>query len=139
MSWTCPGHYKVHVHGRDSPGRPVHGHCPVPLPALPCAAHTLQLSVEKELDIVRHLVLRVKRLIDFFNVSPKQMEQLFIAQQDLKFKKCLSTIGDVSTRWNSSYYAWERLLQLKWAIIYLPSRLQSDENAAIRNRDWNRF
>ena len=34
MSWTCPGHYKVHVHGWDSPGRPVHGHCPVPLPAL---------------------------------------------------------------------------------------------------------
>ena len=30
----CPGHYKVHVHGQDSPGRPVHGHCPVPLPAL---------------------------------------------------------------------------------------------------------
>ena len=37
MSWTCPGHYKVHVHGRDSPGHPVHGHCPVPLPALPPA------------------------------------------------------------------------------------------------------
>ena len=35
MSWTCPGHYKVHVYGRDSPGRPIHGHCPVPLPALP--------------------------------------------------------------------------------------------------------
>jgi len=38
MSWTCPGHYKIHVHGRDSPGRPVHGHCPVPLPALPARA-----------------------------------------------------------------------------------------------------
>ena len=34
MSWTCPGHYKVHVHGRDSPGRPVHEYCPIPLPAL---------------------------------------------------------------------------------------------------------
>ena len=34
MFWTCPGHYKVHVHGRDSPGHPVHRHCPVPLPAL---------------------------------------------------------------------------------------------------------
>ena len=34
MSWTYPGHYKVHVHGRDSPGHSVHGHCPVPLPAL---------------------------------------------------------------------------------------------------------
>ena len=20
MSWTCPGHYKVHVYGQDSPG-----------------------------------------------------------------------------------------------------------------------
>ena len=35
MSWTCPGYYKVHVHERDSSGRSVHGHCPVPLPALP--------------------------------------------------------------------------------------------------------
>ena len=35
MFWTCPGYYKVHVHGLDSPGHPVHGHCPVPLPALP--------------------------------------------------------------------------------------------------------
>ena len=34
MFWTCPGHYKVHVHGWDSPGHPIHGHCPVPLPAL---------------------------------------------------------------------------------------------------------
>ena len=34
MSWTCPGHYKVHVHRRDSPGCSVHRHCPVPLPAL---------------------------------------------------------------------------------------------------------
>ena len=41
MSWTCPGHYKVYVHGRDSPGRPVHGHCPVPLPALLILAQNL--------------------------------------------------------------------------------------------------
>ena len=34
MSWTCPGHYKAHVHGRDSPERPIHRHCPIPLPAL---------------------------------------------------------------------------------------------------------
>src|SRR5271163_3088900 len=26
--------YIYYVHGRDGPGRPVHGYCPVPLPAL---------------------------------------------------------------------------------------------------------
>ena len=39
MFWTCSGHYKVHVHGRDSPGRPVYGHCPVPLPVLVGTMH----------------------------------------------------------------------------------------------------
>ena len=47
MSWTCPGHYKVHVHGRDSPGRPIHGHCPVPLPALPMPTQYAHVSLIK--------------------------------------------------------------------------------------------
>ena len=47
MFWTCPGHYKVHVHGRDSPGRPVHGHCPVPLPALPLLS-TKTVNINKK-------------------------------------------------------------------------------------------
>ncbi|CAG8746859.1 20724_t:CDS:2, partial [Rhizophagus irregularis] len=29
-------------------------------------------------------------------------------------------IGDVSTRWNSTFYAWERLIELKRAIKFLP-------------------
>src|SRR6266496_2588186 len=47
MSWTCPGHYKVHVYGRNSPGCPVHGHCPVPLPALPTGTTTYRLAFVK--------------------------------------------------------------------------------------------
>lgn len=99
---------------------------------LPCAAHTLQLTVGKGLDIVKVLVLRAKRLIDFFHVSPKQSERLIAAQQELGYKKIVSVIGDVSTRWNSSLYAWKRLLTLKRAIIFLPSRLQSDLNADVK-------
>jgi len=41
----------------------------------PCTAHTLQLVVGKELACVKLLVLRVKRLIDFF-MKPKQSERL---------------------------------------------------------------
>ncbi len=35
-----------------------------------CTAHTLQLVVRKDLNLVKLLVLRVKRLIDFF-LRPK--------------------------------------------------------------------
>jgi len=41
----------------------------------PCAAHTLQLVVGKGLNLVKILVLRAKRLIDFF-LRPKQSERL---------------------------------------------------------------
>src|ERR1700716_3810427 len=55
MSWTCPEHYKVHVHGRDSPERPVHGHCPVPLPALMWTA-PLCISMAKLLTKLNRIV-----------------------------------------------------------------------------------
>jgi hypothetical protein len=41
----------------------------------PCTAHTLQLVVGKGLNLVKLLVLRTKRLIDFF-LRPKQSERL---------------------------------------------------------------
>ena len=41
----------------------------------PCAAYTLQLVVGKGLSSIKLLVLRVKRLIDFF-LRPKQSERL---------------------------------------------------------------
>ena len=54
MSWTCPGHYKVHVHGRDSPGRPVHRHCPVPLPALTYGIDTSVIEINRSLALTRN-------------------------------------------------------------------------------------
>jgi hypothetical protein len=41
----------------------------------PCVVHTLQLVVEKELISIKLLVLRAKRLIDFF-LRPKQSQRL---------------------------------------------------------------
>lgn len=41
----------------------------------PCAAHTLQLVIGKGLNPIKLLVLRAKRLIDFF-LRPKQSERL---------------------------------------------------------------
>ena len=41
----------------------------------PCAAHTLQLVIGKGLSSIKLLILRTKRLIDFF-LRPKQSERL---------------------------------------------------------------
>ena len=65
---------------------------------LPYTAHTLQLTVSKGLDVIKVLVLRIKWLIDFFHVSPKQTERLIAAQQELGYVKVFSIIGNVSTR-----------------------------------------
>ena len=46
----------------------------------PCTAHTLQLVVGKGLNVVKLLVLRAKRLIDFF-LRPKQSEKLAEVQK----------------------------------------------------------
>lgn len=46
-----------------------------------CFAHTLQLVVGKGLHVAKILILRVKRLIDFF-MTPKQSERLEKIQKD---------------------------------------------------------
>ncbi len=95
---------------------------------LPYAAHTLQLSVGKGLNLVKNLVFRTKRLIDFFNISLKQREWLQTTQEFLGYASIKHIIDDVSTCWNSTYYAWERLIELKRAIKFLPRQLKSDLN-----------
>ena len=51
----------------------------------PCTAHTLQLIVGKGLNSVKLLVLRAKRLIDFF-LRPKQSERLEEIQKNSRFQ-----------------------------------------------------
>ena len=48
----------------------------------PCASHTLQLVIGKELLPIKKLILRVKRLINFF-LRPKQAERLEEIQKNI--------------------------------------------------------
>jgi len=52
------------------------------------------------------------------------MEQLEEIQKEMDYDVILRTVKDCKTRWNSTYYSWERLFHLKDAIINLPNKLK---------------
>src|SRR6266542_2143714 len=86
-----------------------------------CAAHTLKLAINKSLRSsieLQQIILHSKRLINFFR-SPKQFKHLKKVQEELNYESILKLITDVSTCWNSTFYALSRLIELKCAIIYL--------------------
>ena len=100
----------------------------------------MQLAINKSLRSsveLQQIILRSKRLINFFR-SPKQFEHLKKAQEELNYESILKPITDVSTRWNSTFYALSRLIELKRAIVYLPSRLVADKNIE-NNKDGRRL
>jgi hypothetical protein len=99
-----------------------------------CAAHTIQLSVKKALEInneIKALVLRARRLILFFK-TPKQWERLENTQKKLNYTQILKPTLDVKTRWNSTYMAWNRLIYLKHAILDLIKDMQIDNDRDIK-------
>src|SRR6266540_6538975 len=102
--------------------------------------HILQLAINKSLRSIvelQQIILRSKRLINFFR-SPKQFKHLKKVQEELNYESILKPITDVSTRWNSTFYALSRLIELKHAIVYLPSRLVADKNIE-NNKDGRRL
>jgi hypothetical protein len=68
-----------------------------PIKRLSCAAHTLQLAINRGLKVVEALVLRAKQLINFFSTQ-KQIERLIKVQEEIGYEEQLHLIQDVSTR-----------------------------------------
>ncbi|GBC47332.2 zinc finger BED domain-containing protein 1-like [Rhizophagus irregularis DAOM 181602=DAOM 197198] len=68
----------------------------------------------------------------------KKVERLEQVQRKLGYRDILRCIQDVSTRWNLSYYAWDRLFFLKDAIIQLQTDLSTSTDWEIK-KDGNRL
>ncbi len=81
-------------------------------PSLPCFSHTLQLGVEKVLKLpqVVKAIARCKRIATHFHHSSKSSYILKQKQNSLGHKE-LCIIQEVPTRWNSSYYMVQGILQ----------------------------
>ncbi|GES76109.1 zinc finger BED domain-containing protein 1-like [Rhizophagus clarus] len=114
---------------------------------IPCAAHTLQLSIGKGLDKIKQLVDKCKRLITFLAEDKKKQQskeaqmylhrQQEVLQDDNELEKevenliYLDVIKINNTRWNSTLYAFQRLVILKPTVVMLKASLISNTNLNI--------
>ena len=83
-----------------------------------CAGHTLQLCVNAELKVNRSVDQAIAVaccLVPHFRKSKPSMRALKGRQTDIRTPRhCL--IQDVSTRWNSTFFMIERLLEQRWPV-----------------------
>ncbi|XP_060768344.1 zinc finger BED domain-containing protein 4-like [Neoarius graeffei] len=86
--------------------------------SLPCMAHTLQLAVNEGLQSQRAITDAVatgRRIVTHFKHSPLAYSKLHVIQEELgQPKKRLQQ--DVPTRWNSTFYMLQSLLEQKRAL-----------------------
>ena len=94
-----------------------------------CFAHTLQLAVLKAVGVsdVSRALARCRNLISHFNRSAKSTNLLKKKQINLKHKS-LCLIQEVATRWNSSYYMTERILNQQQPICATLMELRKGES-----------
>ena len=81
-------------------------------PHLGCFAHTIQLSVQKAMEVpeVAKALGRARRLVGHFHHSVKSTNILRQKQKDLHYPES-SLSQDVATRWNSAYFMVESILK----------------------------
>lgn len=109
---------RVHVVLRDNAKNMVKALNDANLASLPCMAHTLQLAVNEGLLSQRSIIDMVKtgrKIVGHFKHSPQAYSRFHDIQEQLgQPRKCLQQ--DVITRWNSTFYMLESLIEQRRAL-----------------------
>lgn len=88
----------------------------VPFRRMPCMAHTLQLIIKLAYAHYDTLIVKTRRMVGRIRKSS-------VATEKLLARSGQSLITDVSTRWNSTYYMIQRLLNMKAAVTDVLSEM----------------
>lgn len=82
---------------------------------LPCFAHTLNLIVQQGIQIINDIRVKVKTIVEFFHRSTQANTKLLTAQTRINpdISVPLKLKNDVPTRWNSTYYMFQRIILLE--------------------------
>ena len=109
---------KVHVIVRDNGTNFVAGLRDPGLPSIPCLAHTLQLIVKDgylaQLAVVE-LTAKAFKLVGHYKHSNIALQSLLSIQEQLGLS-LKRLIQDETTRWNTTFYMLESLIELEVAI-----------------------
>ena len=122
---------------RDNASNMVAGMRVAELPSLPCLAHTLQLIIMDGIfqqPSVQQLLTSARSIVGFYNRSNTAFHTLKQIQNQLGLPQHI-LFQDVSTRWNSSFYMLQRLLEQKRAITVAGTECTSVPTE-IRAQQW---
>ncbi|XP_047103747.1 E3 SUMO-protein ligase ZBED1-like, partial [Schistocerca piceifrons] len=81
-----------------------------------CYAHTLNLVVQDALKNVQEVHQKVKTIVGFFKRSSSATERLLTCQQNSGKVNIKKLIQDLPTRWNSTLFMLERIVELSEAV-----------------------
>jgi len=95
---------------------------------LPCLVHSINLIAKSGSDEIKDVYKKVKSIVEFFKRSPQASIKLRNAQDQMDGYKTLKLIQDVSTRWNSTFDMFQRILDTKEPLISTIAILGNVEN-----------
>jgi hypothetical protein len=111
---------RVHVVLRDNAKNVTKGMAEAGVDSLGCFAHTLQLCVKRGLESQRAVddaVAICRKIAGHFSHSTLAKEKLAAIQTSLPDFPQHSMAQDVTTRWSSTYYMVERIIEQKKALV----------------------
>jgi len=111
---------KVRVFLRDNVKNMTAGLCEAGVESVSCFSHTLQLCVKTSLTSQRAVIDAIttcRKVATHFSHSVLAKEKLEVNQQSIPDQACHAIIQDVQTRWNSTFYMLDRLLEQKKPLI----------------------
>lgn len=114
--WNFP-QSKIHLLVHDSGSNMIKGVRDAGYDSGRCFIHSLQRAIEESLKSqpeILQMIATARRIVTHFNHSGLAEQKLKSIQQELNLPNH-QLVQDVSTRWNSTYYLMERLLEQKRA------------------------
>jgi len=107
-----------------------------------CCAHTIQLAIKdglNECQRVQEVLKKFERIVKKFKKSAPCLKTLHSVQKSMN-EPLYSLLQNVKTRWNSSFYMIERLVQIKSCVILTLSKIFeaniANDLPTITNEDW---